>query len=474
VAYVLPEILVSRNSARRPGYGAAALNILRGASLAALCNVKYTSIQWHRERPVTANAWIVRGMSRAVLGLVACGACGNAFGQGVTPASVIHGGITTDDGAVYEGALRFGGDDEAAWGNYFNGVKNSNPWAVRVPPEQLRERVPVEFFGVPIARFDREIDLGRPFMARFGDIARIDAPGRSLRVTLKSGTVFELDRFSADDFADGVRVWDARRGVVDLDEWQVDSIEFLAAPQAVAAPELLHGTVRTPQGDFTGFVQWNRKQGVASDQLAIEPQEGRGVPFAAIRSIAHRSSDSALVSLRDGREIVLSRSPDVGDRSRGIYVDDARYGRVLISWDAFERIDFSAGGTAPAYDDFPPGLPLTGGVVMRSGRRLDGRLVYDLDESETTETLDAPWQGIDYTILFGLVASIELQALEDEGSLPHVRVTLHGGEELELERSGDLSDRNAGVLVFLDDRERPEYVPWSDVARLHFDGPPRP
>jgi len=36
------------------------------------------------------------------------------------------------------------------------------------------------------------------------------------------------------------------------------------------------------------------------------------------------------------------------------------------------------------------GRPLTGKVITRSGRRLAGRLVYDLDESETTETLDAP------------------------------------------------------------------------------------
>jgi hypothetical protein len=114
-----------------------------------------------------------------------------------------------------------------------------------------------------------------------------------------------------------------------------------------------------------------------------------------------------------------------------------------------------------------------GGVVTRSGRRLDGRLVFDLDESESTETLDAPRQGVDYTILFGLIAAIELPGLEEEGSLPHARLTLHSGEELALERSGDLSDRNAGVLVFLDDRERPEYVPWIDVARLDFDGPAR-
>lgn len=32
-----------------------------------------------------------------------------------------------------------------------------------------------------------------------------------------------------------------------------------------------------------------------------------------------------------------------------------------------------------------------------SDGRVTGRLVYDLDESETIETLDAPSQGVDYT-----------------------------------------------------------------------------
>ena len=45
----------------------------------------------------------------------------------------------------------------------------------------------------------------------------------------------------------------------------------------------------------------------------------------------------------------------------GMYVDDRRYGRVLVSWGAFERFDVSAAGdSGPAYTDFPPGRPLTG------------------------------------------------------------------------------------------------------------------
>jgi hypothetical protein len=51
------------------------------------------------------------------------------------------------------------------------------------------------------------------------------------------------------------------------------------------------------------------------------------------------------------------------------------------------------------------------------------------------------------------------------------RVTLYSGEELQLERSGDLAG-NAGMLIFLDGRQRPEYLPWTDLAKIDFDRPP--
>jgi hypothetical protein len=397
----------------------------------------------------------------------------------ITPSTAVaqpgflYGRITAVDGATYEGRLRWGGDQEAFWGDYFNGSKDGNPWSAHVPPERLpKERRPIEIFGIEIARRERPVDLGRPFVARFGDIARIEARGREVRVTLKSGTVFDLDRFDASDFDDGVRVWDGRRGVVDLDSLLVRAIELLPTARPSAAPSRLHGTVRTRLGDFTGFVGWDRDESVGSDELGRHTAEGKLSPrFDTIRSIARRSRDSSLVTLLDGREIVLSGTRDAGHGNRGIYVDDRRYGRVLISWEAFERVDFSPGGSGPAYGDFPPGRPLTGSVTTRAGRRLAGRLVYDLDESETTETLDAPSQGVDYTIPFGLIATIVPPGREERGA-QRARVTLQSGEELRLERAGDLGEGNAGMLVFADGHERPEYVPWTDVGQVDFDRPP--
>ncbi len=383
----------------------------------------------------------------------------------------LHGRITTVDGGTYEGRLRLGGDEEAFWGDYFNGAKNENTWAAQVPAKRLKESRPIEIFGIEIAQRERQIDLDRPFMARFGDIARIEARGRDLRVSLKSGTVFALDRFAADDFADGVRVWDGRSGVVDLDERRIRTIELFPVARPGVASYRLHGTVRTRQGDFAGFVQWDREEGVGVDELDGRTDEGPlSLRFDTIRSIASRSLGGSLVTLLDGSEILLTDTREVGHGNRGLYVDDRRFGRVLISWNAFERVDFSPGGSGPAYDDFPTGGPITGSVTTQAGHRLAGRLVFDLDESETTETLDAPIQGVDYTIPFGLIASIVLPGRERSGD-PRAGVTLHNGEELLLERAGDLGEGNAGMLIFVEDRQRPEYLPWVEVEQIDFDRP---
>src|SRR5687767_8012471 len=90
----------------------------------------------------------------------------------------IYGRITDVDGATYEGRLRWGGDQEAFWGDYFEGTKPENPWAVHAP----RDGSPVEIFGFAIGGGERP-NFGRPFMTRFGDIARIEARFGDVQVT---------------------------------------------------------------------------------------------------------------------------------------------------------------------------------------------------------------------------------------------------------------------------------------------------
>ena len=407
------------------------------------------------------------------------------------PAPVEHAGegflfgrVTTEQGTTYAGRLRFGRDQEAFWGDYFNGVKKQNPWVDQPPVSGLmQKRRSFTIFGFEIPLGTNRVDAGRPFMARFGDIARMEERGRDLRVTLKSGTVFHLAWGAANDFDDGVRVWDDKRGVVDLASWaggvpppsevRMRTIELLPTAPLRAIPARLHGTVRTRNGTFSGFIQWNRQSGVSSDELAGRTADGPvKLRFDTIRSIVRRTDGSSLATLLEGRDLVLSGTREAGVGNGGIYVDDRRYGRVLVSWGVFERVDFSAAGdSGPAYTDFPQGQPLTGTVTTQAGQRFTGRLVYDLDESETTETLDAPVQGVDYTIPFGLVGSVAPAGGEDRGARG-ASVTLRSGEALPLERAGDLGPGNAGMLIFVEGRARPEYVPWPDIARIDFDRPP--
>src|SRR5829696_6714593 len=220
--------------------------------------------------PTMTRAKIAGGAFATVLVLLAAAAGYRALNQDVHPAAAtlpaitpsatppaaathpvaetyqgfLYGRISTIDGPTYEGRLRWGVDQEAFWGDYFNGSKRENPWLAHVPPERLpRERHPIEILGIKIAERESQSDVGRPFMARFGEIARIEARGREVRVILKSGTVFDLDRFDASDLDDGVRVWDGKRGVVDLDSLRIRTIELLPTPAPGPAPYRLHGTV---------------------------------------------------------------------------------------------------------------------------------------------------------------------------------------------------------------------------------------
>ena len=57
----------------------------------------------------------------------------------------------------------------------------------------------------------------------------------------------------------------------------------------------------------------------------------------------------------------------------------------------------------------------------------------------------------------------------DERGARNARVILHDGEELPLERAGDLGKGNAGMLIFVGGRQHPEYVPWTEVERVDFE-----
>lgn len=397
-------------------------------------------------------------------------ALGSALGGAATlhaapdTSGFLYGTITARTGTEYEGRLRWG-TEESFWGDLFNSTKAELPWREEIPKDRRSRPNTINLFGFEILWRDEERS-GRQLIVRFGDIDRIEVTGRNDAVlVMKSGRRVEVEGGSNDIGGSAeITVWDASLGKVTLEWRDIESIRFRAAPRDLEVDaHRLYGVVHTDDGDFRGWIQWDQDECLSTDELDGDTRDADlSIPMGNIRAIEKHSRRSSRVTLRDGRELVLDGSNDVDSSNRGIFVEDERYGRVLVSWDAFQRLELSdPPGSGPGYGELVPGEPLRGTVTTRGGRKHRGRLVWDVDEEETWEQIGGERRGIEYYIPFSLVASVTPTGSDQS------RVELTNGQVLELEGSVDVGEGNAGTVV-LADGERPTYVPWEDVERVDF------
>ncbi len=378
-------------------------------------------------------------------------------------AGFLYGTVIARDGTEYEGRLRWG-EQEAFWSDLFNGSKSERPWLEEIPSDRRSQPAKINLFGFDISLDDH--DSGRRLAARYGDIDEIEVTGRNAAVlVMKAGRRVAVEGGSNDLGGNAkITVWDAKRGRTELAWRDIERIRFRAAPPDLPVDaHRLFGVVHTGEGDFHGWIQWDQDECLSTDELDGETRDGElAIPMGDIRKIERGGRRSSRVTLEDGRELTLEGSNDVNSANRGIFVEDERFGRVLVSWDAFERADFSdPPGSGPAYGSFEAGKQLRGTVTIRGGRKLTGRLIYDMDEEETWETLDGERHGIDYMIPLSMIASVTPEG--SEGS----RIELTNGEVVELEGTADVGEGNAGVLV-LAEGKRPVYVAWEEVRRIEL------
>jgi len=241
-------------------------------------------------------------------------------------------------------------------------------------------------------------------------------------------------------------VFDDSLGEVTLNWEKIEKVTFEAAPAGITPPAYrLHGKLETDDGTFEGFIQWDSQECMSTDRLDGDTDDGDlSIEMGKIQSIEKRSSRSSSVELKDGRKLVLRGSNDVDSSIRGIFVEDERFGRVKVSWDAFESLEFTD--------------------VRKSGRGYySGQIVFDLDETESWEMLNGSRDGVEYFIPFDMIQSIR------PGRHDTSEVTLNNGIELELEDGQDVAERNAGIVIMRGDSEREVYIPWRDVEQIVFD-----
>lgn len=374
----------------------------------------------------------------------------------------LYGTVETDNGNTYRGFLRWG-TEEAFWDDHFNSTKDELEYADRLDREE-RQRHEINIFGVTIG-WHSSSGSGRSLIVRYGDLREIEpAGGDRARVTLKNGTVLHLDGGS-NDLGATITVQDESLGEVKLKWRNIDRIAFSAAPADVEPPAArLYGTLKTFDQTYTGFIQWDLQECLSTDELDGDTDDGEvSIEMGKIAAIEKRSRRNAYVELWDGRRLLLGGTNDVNSSNDGIFIEDERFGRVEVGWGDFERLEFERiESSGRGYDDYAPARTLRGTVIDTSGRRHVGKIVFDLDESETWEVLDGDLGDVDYHIPFEMIAAIEPRSSDSS------YVVLRNGVEIELEDSQDVSDRNDGVVIVpIEGRET--YVAWRKVERIELD-----
>lgn len=305
----------------------------------------------------------------------------------------------------------------------------------------------------------------RIFIARYGDIKKIEVVGsEDAELTMKTGDVYVVSGYSNDVGSD-IWVRDAALGDIRLAWKKIETIEFMDTPSNVK-PEgtRIYGKLICDAGDFEGFVQWDKEECLSTDILDGDSDDGRlEIPMGNITAIERRSRRSSWVTLNDGRRLALEGTNDVDGSNRGIYIEDARYGRVEVPWDSFEKLDFVKGkGSGNGYNSYKP-KELTATLVLEDGQQAKGKIVFDLDESQTWEMLNGEMFDVEFDIPFEKVASITPRSRNSS------MVEFKNGERIRLENSQDITDNNDGILIFVKGNKDPDYYSWNEISKIIID-----
>ncbi len=307
----------------------------------------------------------------------------------------------------------------------------------------------------------------RQFIARFGDIKKIEVIGsEDAEITMKNGSIFIVSGY-ANDVGGEINVRDASLGEIELPWKKIEYVEFMSTPNNVQ-PEgyRIKGKLMSDAGAFDGFIQWDSEECISTDKIDGDSEDGKvSLSMGTIRNIERRSRSSCLITLKDGRKLVLDGTNDVDESIRGIYVEDARYGRVKVSWDSFESVEFyDKSDSGPGYNSYPKPAVIKGTVTSIDGEEFKGRVVFDIDEAESWEMLNGDRFDVEFIVPFDRISSITPRSRSAS------MIVLRNGEKLRLDGSKDVSDSNDGVLIFQGDGdENVAYLDWDEIDTIELE-----
>ena len=386
---------------------------------------------------------------------------------------LLYGKVYTVDNDVFEGFIRWD-RNEASWVNILDGDKELDRKRHRKDRhKRYRPKKKVSIFGVTVyseGDYDYIISSNMAQSGlRMGHIKELVVDGDDeVVLVLKSGEEVFLENGSGDIGDDNreILVDTQDEGIIEFYWDDIEKVEFMKTPDRTTKfGTRLYGTAVTRRGDqFTGYISWDMDEAFDEDILdGRDRHRKRKIRFSSIASIERRSPSSALVTLKNGERLRLDETNDVNSGNRGIVVADPALGRVKITWDDFDYIEFTALPDGYGYDNFDGGRRLTGTVFTEDGEEFAGKIKWDDDEEFTWELLDGKIDDVDFGIEMGNIKEIE--KISFRGS----RVVLNDGREFRLDDSNDIDEDNKGIIVLLDNDEE-VFVDWDDFERVVFSG----
>jgi hypothetical protein len=275
-----------------------------------------------------------------------------------------------------------------------------------------------------------------------------------------------VDGEGYNDIGTDIKVADNELGEVGLDWDRVERVEFMKTPAKLptrfGVP--LYGTVEAFGEKFTGFIQWDHDERLSIDKLDGDSDDGdMSIEFGKIQSI-ERIGNRSRVTLKSGREFTLDGSNDVSSGHRGVIVMNNEFSSIDIPWREFDKVTFheKIGTPLPTYSSFSSQKELTGTVTGYDGKKITGRIVFDLDEAYDHELLQGKEGDFEYAMPFRNIAKITTDGEYE------CTVILKQGRTIKLGDGQDVDERNQGVLIFEAGKADATYLPWQDVREIVF------
>jgi hypothetical protein len=392
------------------------------------------------------------------------------FGQ--TYPCYLYGNITTVDGDVYRGAIRWG-NEEVFLTDLFNAEKEENPYLKYLPgrkenfkkKKDIKTKIRSRFeLNLNEERKNESTKYDRKFQCRFGDIKSLSVTGReSVSLELKNGKYINLKGGSNDV---GTKVWiiDQEFGLLKIDWDRIDVLHFEKAPEKTENfGEPIYGKLTTTKGEFTGFIQWDHDERLLSDKLDGRGRDGElSILFSKIKSI-EKTETGSRVSLFSNRDFELTGENDVNEYNRGIVVSIPNVGRVDFPWSHFLSLEIypCPFNQDQCFSEFGESKRLRGIVHTKKGESVQGIIVYDLDEAMDSEMLNGLNDELEFALPFRNIQDIKPMAYN------YCLVELKNGMNLYLGDQSDVSDKNAGVIVFIKEGEHRVFR-WLEIDSIKF------